>query len=572
MGDSVTTLWDTTGNPVSVWDATGNLIWENSPDPVDPVGPDTIEGQIAAARPTKFTHIWDIAADGSKDYTTITAAAAAAEAVTAAENGGRMRTWVSPHRRHLFRVWPGEYREPNVQFPSHFALIGMGSVPEDVRIWDDRGHDWVNDPNPPTGKYGENIINSSGRSMWVENLWMDHQHSDPKWHAIRIVGAAGDIGRNHYTPMTAMFRSVRMTSAATGLAGKCAVDATISQYEVVFDQCWFDTPGQPQAVNFLLGYESHIPSAVIFHGCKVTAGYDFIDDPLLPNNGRFADGTIPGAIPIGVHGAQGGAGAAYWVETADSAWDIGRQAPAPDVPPRSGIAVVPSTASITQFHISDLPVIDPESPSLIVNSGAGWIEDPVEYSERGHLDRVIPDTIPELTARDGASALERAFYGPDPAVVPPPARVTPVGSPVQASFPAGRIYFVPIPAPNVGFRLGAAEWDLATDGDIGVASAYSNPLTGVPYSTAGGQMWASGAAPSGATSATMIRRWYYPGHGTMWLAVGTQGADGTGILATEAGPTVYFADAYTGGSLPSVEQLAVLPAGEAYPVVTAVMS
>ena len=562
MGSPVTTIWDTGGTRVSMWDTAGRIAWGGG-------GSTSITEQIAAARPTSFLHTWDIAQDGSRDYSTIAEACAAAKAVTVAENGPRQAGWASPYRRHRFRIWPGQYKEPNADFPSHFALIGMGDEPGDVRIWDDRGTPGSGGKDENGNKSGENIINTSGRSMWVENVWLDHASPDPEWHSIRIVGPSGDVGRTGYDRMTAVFSRVRMTSHFDGMAGKCAMDATITHYDVLMDRVWFDTPGQPQAINAHIGRSAAHPSSLIFYGCSVTAGYNFVDDPTLPNGGRFADGTIPGAIPVGIHDTHGGRDVAYWVEADESVWDVGRQAQAPDTPPRGALAVVKYAASASPMHISALPTIDNEAPSLIVRASTGeWLADPQEYTGHGNVDRVIPAAIPEFTIRDGAGGGEREFYGPNPADVPPPAVLSSEGGTRAVELPAGRVYFLPIPVANVGFQLRSIAWSLNSPHPIATATAYGDPDTGIPYSTAPRQMWVAGAVDASSGTAGVAPRWYYPGHGTIWVALATQGAVGEGHVVAQGGPQVYYADAYAGGTIPDIAELAPLPDGEPYPAVT----
>lgn len=573
----MTRVYTTGGQETSVWDTFGRLVWGPSseppdPDPEIPDDPQTIAEQIAAARPTTFVRTWDIAQDGTKQFTTIADAVNAARAVIVAENGTRQPSRLSPYRRHRFRIWPGEYKEPNPAFPSHFALIGMGDQPEDVRIWDDQGYAGTGGTNPDGSKSGENIINSSGKSMWVENVWLDHQSDDPEWHALRIVGPSGTIGENGYTRMTAVFSKVRMTSAFDGMAGKCAFDATISHYDTVFDRVWFDTPGQGQAINAAVGYNAASTSSLIFHGCKVTAGYNFVPDPTLPNDGYFPDGSMPGAIPVGLHAPQAGGDSVYWVETEDSLWDVGRKQDAPEVPPRGAIAAVMYNTSTASFHISDLPPIDPESPRLLISDPhEGWLIDQDEYALTGTLDRIIPDLIPELSGiKGGAGAAEREFYGADPDTLPPPASLRNHGAAETVELPPGRTYFVPIELPEVEFQIGSIRFDLTGAGQVGVGTAYEDPATGLPFSTNSGQLWKAGAVPPAQGNVTVAKRWFFPGHGRMWVAIGTEGVTGKGAVVAPGGPTVYYADGYGGGILPDMPELSVLAPGEPYPQVEAV--
>lgn len=571
----MTHVYTTSGQEISVWDALGRLVWGPSGGPPDsdpeiPDDPQTIAEQIAAARPTTFVRTWDIAQDGSKQFATIADAVNAARAVIVAENGTRQPSRLSPYRRHRFRIWPGEYKEPNPAFPSHFALIGMGDEPEDVRIWDDRGYAGTGGTNPDGSKSGENIINSSGKSMWVENVWLDHQSDDPEWHSLRIVGPSGTIGENGYTRMTAVFSKVRMTSAFDGMAGKCAFDATISHYDTVLDRVWFDTPGQGQAINAHIGYNAASTSSLIFHGCKVTAGYNFVPDPTLPNDGYFPDGSMPGSIPVGLHAPQAGGDSLYWVETEDSLWDVGRKQNAPEVPPRGAIAAVMYNTSTASFHISDLPQIDPESPRLLISDPhEGWLIDQDEYALTGTLDRIIPDLIPVLgEIRDGTSGAERDFYGLNPTTHATPEVISAAGTQQTVTLPAGRVYFVPIDLPETEFQARSVRLELAGAGQVGIATAYAHPTTGVPYSTAIGQLWKSGGVNASAGQASVSPRWYYPGHGQMWVAIGTEGATGHGAVTAEGGPTVYYADGYEGGTVPDMPELSVLAVGEPYPLVS----
>ena len=554
MGGRVTTLYDINGNPASVYDTAGKRIWGppvTAPDP-SPALP-MLDSYM------RWAWVWDVAADGSRDYTTLTEAASAARSAEAGLLGHtRAYGWSSPYRAHLFRVWPGEYKEANWLAPTHFGLMGMGERPEDVRLWDDRGYAGSGGKNPEGQKSGENILNVAGKTVHVENVWLDHASDDPEWHSIRIVGPAGDAGRKNIEAHQAIFRDVRMTSAGDGMAGKCALDATTSRFDTTFHRVWFDTPGQPQAINLHPGNGRHL-----FVGCSITAGYDFIDDPTLPNNGRFADGTYPGAIPVGIHthGNSYEGMELTWVETADSVWDVGRQAPDPSVPPRGGIALIAYNGLFGTYHIdADLPKPDPESPALLVKDG-DWIPDPDTHTNRLILDRDTPtDQDADALAMDHRiSKREREFYGADPQAAPPPAELIPGGTAGNGSLDAGT-YWIAYDLPDVGVIVDKATYDLTSTGTVSVGTSYADLQTGAPVTSAAGGLYQGGVqAASGPASFALIPRWYYPGHKRVWVKVSLS-APTNGATTTAMEGRAYYA-------APGATELVPVPEGQALPSV-----
>lgn len=549
----MTTLYDTAGHPVSVYDTTGRRVW--GPPVAEEIDPLPMLDSYM-----RFTQVWDIAADGSRDYTTITAAAAAARDFEAAVIGNtRNLGWTNPYRAHLFRVWPGEYKEANWPAPTHFGILGMGDRPEDVRIWDDRGYAGTGGTNPDGSKSGENILNVAGKTVHVENVWLDHQSDDPEWHSIRVVGPAGDAGRQGVEAHQAIFRDVRMTSARNGMDGKCAYDATTGRYDTTFHRVWFDTPGQGQAINLHAGDGRHL-----FIGCSITAGYDKIADPTLPNDGFFPDGSVPGAIPVGIHvsGSSETTLDLTWAETRTSVWDVGRYEPYPDVPPRGTMALVTYAGKSGTFRIdTDLPHLEPDVPALLVNDG-GWISDPDVYTAKAQLVRTtLPDGEADALAEvHRLSDRERAFYGADPASVRPPDSLDPTGVRATRTIPAGT-YWLSYELPDVGVIVDKAVYDLSSDGAVSIGTAYQNMSTGEPETTAARGLYQGGAATAtGPDTYKLISRWYYPGHKRAWIRV-VLTADATGATTTAVGGQAYFTD-------PAGSTLRPVPAGGVVPAVT----
>lgn len=528
-----------------------------------------LAAQVASWRPVTFAGTYDVAADGSKGYLTIAAACAAA---VAAGHG------INPHARARIRLWPGSYYEKTIGGTlSHFALIGMGSTVEDVRIWHDQGYAGNEGIDPETGlPVGGNIATLTGRSVYVSNLWLDHQNVDPEWHSIRIAGDSGNIGVAKYARYTTMFENVRMTSAYGGWAGKCATDMTVGNIDLVFAGVWFDTPGQPQAVSAVANYltpTGGIPSRVVYYGCKVTAGYGWTADTTLPYDGHYSDGvTVPGAIPIGLPDFGSGSGdEVWWIESADSEWDIGYGTDY-DEPPRAAIAVVKAGVGRNAIYHIDPAVPAPSvgSPPLIVITSSGTIANPTApyVAAGGQVDRIIPATLP-LDITDGASADEWDFYGPDPATGPARLATGEAGQPVTLT--AGRIYFVPVPVGAVAVKVGAVGVEASGSGVMAVGTAYTNPATGAPYYTAATYLLRSAESPVGGLDVGLPARWAYPGHGVIWLALAASAAI-TAVGATvDAGAVVYYADGYTSGSLPSaISSIAHLAEGQPYPLLEAI--
>lgn len=580
VGDAVTVLWDTARRAVSVWDTGGNLVWGEGGEPVEPTPSTPFGLQLDAAMPRSYMMTLDVRADGTGDYTTISAATEAVQSHrrTLDGNGGRTG-WATPYQWALIRVWPGEYQEYRITRSSMVHVVGMGERPEDVHVWsaDSEATDRTDPAGMRSSTGGGNIAQLHAQSQILENMHLDHQHWDPGWHAVWCSAGSGTVGLKDYAFDTSILRRCRLTSVSDGLAGKCAADITIGSHTLIFDECWFDAPGQPQAVNGIIGYADPfhgMPSRIVYNHCSVTAAYEWHEDPTLPNNGRqFANGLPAPASPMGMPDSGRSLGdEAWWID--GGSWDLGPH----ETGFRAAITIAKYGNGAAKHHIDpSVPSPPPESPSLperengpvaVVATGNGldWQEVGMEpiTSAGGVVDRVVPEVVP-LGLSSGVCANARAFYGADPAVVPAPPILASPGTGMAATVPAGT-YLMRVPAAEVAVMVGAVDVDLAGSGTMRLGTAYQEPAEGTPtpYRTASGQVWTSGATAIASGHSPVIRRWLMPGHGHLWLGITlTSEATGRGALRTSAEPVYYSPD----GTWETAEPL---PLGQPYPLLHAV--
>lgn len=529
---------------------------------------------LGAARPTVFAATYDVGP--GRPYATIGAAATAARADDRAWNKSGRYDWGSPYLRRRIRVWPGSYYEYNLNLPVHCALVGMGATPDEVRIWHDAGSAGYEGRDPVTGEIiGGNILVTTGRSAYVSNLWLDHQSDDPEWHSIRDSGPAGEIGLRGRQRRTVFFEDVHMSSAVAGMAGKCAADLTPSGVDMIFHRVHFDTPGQPQAVNGIVNYYK-VPggrSNFLYAGCKVTSSYGWTADPTLPNNGYDADGSPGDPAPVGLpdFGAASG-DRLWWIETGDSAWDFGSYGQ-----PYQGSAVVvkkDETRYNAELHLDPaIPAPPDGAPDVRLVTTHTTGPAPDSYTAYGVVDRVVDKAALPFPVADGMGAAEQAFYGPDPAVSPAPAALTTGEAASTGTVPGGRVYWVPVPVGSSMVR--SEKVRLTSDAGVGVAfaTAYEDEAKpGEPYRTAAGQMWKTNELATTTGGEYAINpRLYYPGHGTVWVAVAFTAATEAQCGTVRAGgPTIWYTDGYTNGPLPDTPTVTALPVGSVYPLVSVV--
>lgn len=449
--------------------------------------------------PTEFAHTYEVGA--GKPYATITAAIAAsvADHNTWVGTSSQAGIQTSPHRWRRVIVHPGTYSEGALAPLGHTAIIGASGDRGDVVVtWDG----------------ASNVLVVTGRTLYVANLTLEHTDPDPEWHPIRNAGPAGDVGMQAWQHRTTVFDNVRFSADFEGAAGKSAVDTTPgAACTIVYRDCWFDTPGQPQAINMSIATPSLNPAIgqTWFINCKVTANYGWTEDPTLPNWG-YTDGThttpaspAPVGLPDKGNQQAGGVGRVDEVYWTGGEWDIGDH-----ITPIQGLIVAPNG------HAGDnaLYVIDPSLPEGIEGGPS------VKITNAANLTRTLPD-LDAIPITDGVSEDEWAFFGPDEA-----GPVTMAASDVPTTtvtVPAGRVFWLPVELPAQMIRAGGIRIETApgASGNAVVAHAlasYGNP-DAIEADASGRRSSATAAVTPGQQAITLTARWYYPGYGRIWIGV-----------------------------------------------------
>lgn len=508
-------------------------------------------GAVLAVRPTTFAETYDVGAGW--EYATI------GEALTAANADHNL--WVgtasqqlvqtSPYHRRLIRVHPGTYAEGALSPLGHTAIVGTTGDPADVIV---------------TWGGASNVLVATGRSLYVAHLTLDHTDPDPEWHPMRNAGSAGDIGMGPWQPRTGLFDNVVFRTAFEGEAGKSAVDTTPGgNCHLIYHRCWFDSPGQPQAINMSVNYPAPgLTSASWFIDCKVTSNYGWTEDPTLPNNG-YTDGThttpnppAPVGFPDKGNQQVGGVGRADTLVWVGGEWDIGDH-----ITPIQGLIRIPNLDA----GDNALFTIDPDLPEGIGGAVA------VNIGNADNLTRAVPEL--DYPIADGISDYEVAFYGPDPADSDPV--VTVAASAVGTSsvtVPANRVFWIPVELPEVMIRAGKVRVT-TTSGGGNLATATALPAYGTPGAiepdSAGRRASGVVAVAAGQQDVTLTARWYYPGYGRVWVGVAFSAETSVaGWSGSEVpGLDVLYTDGWTGAALDPAGATA-LAAGQPIPAVTIV--
>lgn len=539
----------------------------DAPAPVDDLT--QIGTALRAAMPTSFAATFDVGP--GRPHATIASAVTAARAEARRVNNSPYvgDEWTDPYRRVLIRVWPGEYHGPVTGLPIHTTILGMGANPQDVRIWDDVG-------DPGAGGHtgiGANVISTTGTSVHLRNVWLDHTNDDPEWHPIRDAGSSGTSGLRGVQSRTVILDEVDLTCAPTGMAGKSALDGTMDG-TVILHRTRFLTPGQPQALNCgvnILSAAARIKTRVVFADCSITCAHGFVEDPTLPNNGRDLDGTPGDPAPIGLVDNSGASGdtSVWWVQGPRSTWDVGTETGQKI----QGNIVVVTKGSPTKFHLDPAVPLPPTSgsPRVLVKDKptATSTALPSGGSMTNAAGGVVDwDTSEALSVvqgiQQGASVDERAFYGPRPSASDPTRAATTI-TPTTVTLTAGRIYLVPVPLPATMLRVAKIGVDMTGSGSCAVGNAYPDPSTGAPS----GSFISSGATTPRAGDIGLGARWFYPGHHVAWVAVAvTDSVSAKGATWQTSHPAVRVLDGYTGGLITSIAGSTPIPAGAAYPLPT----
>lgn len=461
----------------------------------------------------------------------------------------------NPYHWRKIVVEAGIYNESASLSPlGHTAIVGApGTTRDDV---------WINFSGVA------NTLVTTGKSAFVRGVTLYHGSTDPEWHPMRDAGPSGDVGLQAWQRRTIIFRDVRFRSSPAGLAGKQGADLNIGGGVVaVWDRCWFDCPGQPQAFHpgQNTGYVSTKPAAAgltVIRDAKVTANYDWFPDPTLPFNG-YTDGTqttpAPAAPVGGVDAGAGRGDTLVWVGAGE--WDIGSH----HLPIQGNIVVVnQGTGDNADYYIDPaVPAAKPPAPAVLVKNAAGGA---------GDLSRVHR-SLPGVTLpRRGVSAAERAFYGPDPTGQAP--TISRGQTPVNVNVTAGRIYWVPVDMGPYMMKLNGVRFEVVSSaaGNMAGGSAIdANPVAGA----AAGPDMTSTRLSGGVAIATGVQtiplnvRWFYPGYGRAWLGVAFSVAATVKGATTIAGDQIYTASGYTSGNMPGTAPT-LLAAGQPYPLLTGI--
>lgn len=456
------------------------------------------------------TFVVDSAGAGTRSYRTIKDAFTAVAAAKAAALG--MSSFVPaqsvPWVWHKVEIKPGDYNEALV-VPPHTAVVGMGAHPDDVRIH------WGG---------GDNVVETSGRSMYMKNVLLEHTSDDPSAHPMREAGPAGDAGLKRAQRRTACFESVHFKSAPTAPLGKCTNDMVPFGISIAFVDCVFDGPGQPQSINLVTDATNEMSGAidVSFVGCKV-----------ISNHAQHPDKQInaqPGpAAPFG--GPDAGNGRPDKVLWMNGSWDITK------VYGVQGLLVLP-LASIDD----KLPHPAAGTRYYLVNEGSVPGVTTVKAAPQAHIEHSVPQgyRLPVGTFGPG----EKKFFGEKP---PKSAEHIVVGpqSTQTMQVKAGDIYWLPFEPGTRTLSIDTVHIDKVSAGSIAASVALEE--NGAPIEDGNGRT-DGGAGKPGTGETTLSRRWFFPGQGSMWVGVAfTADAEVSACAAGSRG--ALKGSGYTAGSL-----------------------
>ena len=234
----MTVAWDTAGAVASVWDTAGTLVWgSGAPGPEPQPGwpfPTTEDSLVLQARPAAWAVVYEVAADGSQDYTSISAA-------LDAEQGRRSAAQiqgVGPQDYAIVRVHPGVYEEKIRSFPQ-WALVGVTGERDDVLITADMDAT-------------DNPVLSATQSMYVENVTFSATYS------VLEVPPPGDTravvwNSNAGPDTTIVFVNVR-TDSRNAVLNSCAMQPG-HRNTYLFYRCRFETHGLPSQTGRSNGFQ-----------------------------------------------------------------------------------------------------------------------------------------------------------------------------------------------------------------------------------------------------------------------------------------------------------------------------
>lgn len=231
-------LFDTRRSEVTVWDTGRNIVWgpRPQPDPPDPNWPfpETTDQLVQQARPATWAAVYDVAADGSGDFTTVGAA-------LNAEQGRREAVQIQgagPQDYAILRIHPGVYEEKIRSF-NQWALVGVSGDRDDVLITADM------DPT-------DNPTLSATQSMYVESVTFSATYSET------AVPPPGDTravvwNSNAGPDTTIIFVNVR-TDSRNAVLNSCAMQPG-HRNSYLFYRCRFETHGLPSQIGHSNGFQ-----------------------------------------------------------------------------------------------------------------------------------------------------------------------------------------------------------------------------------------------------------------------------------------------------------------------------
>lgn len=494
-----------------------------SSDPAKLPGPERLRATARTLAPTDYAATYEVGHD--KRFSTVKDAI---EAVTRDQNaelgitgGGPPVSQAGPWRRRRIRVYPGSYPEGLLTLPPHSALVGATGKPSDVIL---------------SAGGEENVLGTGGRSVYVSGLTLRATSSSPIAHPLNDSGPAGDAGLGPRQVRTVIIDNCILDCARSGLAGKAAVDLTPGAgTTLVFNKCSFLCPGQPQAINCVIGTgEGRNTSDVFFIDSHVQANYERHEDPGISGSGEGP------AYPVGI--VQANTKRKDRVVWLGGSWDIS-----------TGTEKSPIGAllALGYDHVHEKKSA---ATWYVMTPGARAGVQTIHSDAGTDIQHSLPSSI--VLPDQGMSAQEIAYYGEQPG-----STQTAFGGAAKAStmkIQAGQIFWVAV--------------------DLGGKAAFSRAvrLTGVrvPFVAGaalddGGRPMkdANGQAIGSATKGTMDRadlpgRWFYPGQGKVWVGIAF-GADATVPARLVSRGHAFTARGYaTGAGMPVPDdKLTLVPGG-----------
>lgn len=493
------------------------------------VGAADLRAQAKNVRPTDFVKTYEVDSSGkSGAYKTLTEACKAVLEDQKKQLGTAVMVQAqsNPWQRRQIRVAPGTYKEENIPLPNFVAVVGTGERPEDVHV---------------VSAGASNVLATTARSAYVSNVHLEHTSADPEWHPLRDGGTSGDVGMGPLQRRTVIFDKVKFTSARAGLAGKCATDIVLAPGSaLVFVNCTFNTPGQPQAVNcpMNLGTNGDASAQAVFIDCHTVSNYEQHYDPTVPHGG------VGPAAPIGApdFGAKRG-DEFVWL---GGTWDVAKTRGV------QGLLVIPFVGKGADKSSN--------AKYFIESAGAENGVRTILADKAKHVSHGVKGASPLPV--QGMSRREQAFFGSKP---PTAAKVMKADRLTgQLEVKQGDIYWIAIDLKGQALAAKA----VGLDGFAGeIAASIALDKAGRPESDPNGAT-SSPAAKTQQDSVAVPVRWFYPGQGRVWVAVAfTRDVTVPAITARKA--SAYRDNGYTSGPIKALPDAAKpLPAGTLVPAVT----